>query len=255
MERVFCVFGSVGQWELFNMKPLSLFLPKGVPVHRDHLIIDQPTMAPPQSIQKSNNLSSMIAQYEKQLDNLLSKYPAMLKLERKVGIRKTTIVAGSLGIILGYGLLQLAATMVLSIIIFGYPAFMTMKAIESGQKADHSMWLSYWVCAAALQLFEAFTLGALSHIVPFYSVIIIGIHVWLFLPMTQGSMLVFESVLRPSFKSLIANPQFAAASERLGSIATKAASEVKKVSEDLDKKFVESVVKQAKEVPTDCKDD
>lgn len=127
----------------------------------------------------------MLANYEKQLDNQLAKYPAMLKLERKVGIPKARIVAGSALVVVGYGLLHLAAAMVISLVIFAYPAFMTMKALESGIKSEHSLWLAYWVTAAAIQLIEAFSMGALSHVIPFYSVLKIVLHMWLYLPVTQ----------------------------------------------------------------------
>lgn len=129
----------------------------------------------------------MLSNYEKQLDNQLAKYPVMLKLERKVGVPKARLVAGSALVLVGYGLLHLAAAMVISLIIFAYPAFMTMKALESGMKSEHTLWLAYWVTAAGIQLFEAFSMGALSHVVPFYSVIKIILHMWLYLPVTQVS--------------------------------------------------------------------
>ena len=86
----------------------------------------------------SKSPQNIIATYEKQLDQALGKYPVMLKIERKVGIPKARLVGGAAVLIIGYALLQLAASMLISSIIFGYPAYMTMKALESGSKVDHS---------------------------------------------------------------------------------------------------------------------
>lgn len=193
-------------------------------------------MAPqPSNLSSPKSLSSMIANYEKQLDNMLAKYPAMLKLERKIGIPKARLVAGLALAIIGYGLLHLAASMVLSLIIFAYPAFMTMKALESGIKSEHTLWLAYWVTAAAFQLFEAFSMGALAHVVPFYSVLKIVLHMWLYLPVTQGALVIYEAALRPTFKSLIGNPQFAAATEKFSSAANKLGGDLKKSADEVSK--------------------
>jgi receptor expression-enhancing protein 5/6 len=133
----------------------------------------------------SRSLSSTIASYEKQLDQTLAKYPSMLKLERKLGVPKARIVAGAGLAVAAYALLHLASTMLIALVIFAYPAFMTMRAMESGSKSEHSLWLAYWVSAAALQLGEAFTMGALSHVIPFYTILKLALHMWLYLPATQ----------------------------------------------------------------------
>lgn len=49
--------------------------------------------------------------------------------------------------------------------------------------------------------------------------------------------MVYETALRPSFKSLLGNPQFAAAAEKFSSTANKIASEVKKGSEGYSRKI------------------
>lgn len=148
----------------------------------------------------SRSSQSAIASYEKSLDHFLGQFPTMLKIERKVGIPKARLVAGLGVVILGYGILQIAANMLIASIIFGYPAFMTMKAIESGQKSEHALWLAYWVSLAVLQLLESFSGGAIGRFVPLYQVIKIAFHLWLCLPMTQVT---FSSVICHLFLSNI----------------------------------------------------
>lgn len=140
-------------------------------------------MAPPSM--PSRSLSSTLTSYEKQLDQALAKYPSMLKLERKLGVPKARIVAGAGLAVAAYALLHLAASMLIALVVFAYPAFMTMRAMESGSKSEHSLWLAYWVSAAALQLTEAFSMGALGHLIPFYTILKLALHMWLYLPATQ----------------------------------------------------------------------
>jgi receptor expression-enhancing protein 5/6 len=130
---------------------------------------------------------TILASYEKQLDQALGKYPMMLKIERKVGVPKARLVGGLGILIIGYALLQLAASMLISSIIFGYPAYMTMKALESGSKIDHSAWLAYWTAVALFQLLESFSGNAFANVIPFYSILKIAFHLWLSLPITQVS--------------------------------------------------------------------
>lgn len=166
--------------------------------------------------------------YEKKLDTFLGQYPYMLKLERKAGIPKARLVAGSALLVLGYALLHLAAPMLTALLIFAYPALMTLKSMDSGLKSEHSLWLGYWVSMALLQLLESFTMGGIARVIPFYPVVKIGLHMWLYLPSTQGSLTVYEAVLRPTLKSLMGNPQFTAATEKFGTMASKLAAETKK---------------------------
>lgn len=201
--------------------------------HFIHHIIHHPLDN--QMVAPGKSLSSMIATHEKNLDQLLSKYPALLKLERKVGIPKARLVTGAAVLLLAYGLLQIAAPMLVSLVVFGYPAFMTMRALESGQKVEHAMWLSYWVSAGLFQLLDAFTLGGLAQVIPFFIILKLALHIWLAAPQTQGALVVYESVLRPSFKSLLASPQFAVAQDKFASVSSKVAQETKKVTEDLKK--------------------
>lgn len=205
------------------------------------------SMAPPATSGSNKSISSTIAGYEKQLDQALAKYPSMLKLERKLGIPKARIVAVAGLAIFGYGLLHLAAPVVMALIVFGYPALMTMKAMESGQKSEHSLWLAYWISAAFLHMFEVFTFGGLSRIVPFYLILKIALHMWLYLPITQGALTFYEAALRPLYKGMMGNPQFAAATEKFATAANSLAADAKKASERLGEK-VATTAKDVKDL-------
>lgn len=60
-----------------------------------------------------------------------------------------------------------AAQLVCNIIAVAYPAFISLKALETSTKEDDTKWLTYWVLYAIFSVFEFFT-GYLPAIIPFY---------------------------------------------------------------------------------------
>lgn len=60
-----------------------------------------------------------------------------------------------------------AAQLVCNIIAVAYPAFISLKALETSSKDDDTKWLTYWVLYAIFSVFEFFT-GYLPVIIPFY---------------------------------------------------------------------------------------
>lgn len=75
-----------------------------------------------------------------------------------------TVVAGlcALYLIFGY-----AAQLLCNIISVVYPAYVSIKAIESSTKVDDTKWLTYWVLFAVVSVLEFFV-SYLAAIIPFY---------------------------------------------------------------------------------------
>lgn len=56
-----------------------------------------------------------------------------------------------------------------------YPAFVSLKALETSTKDDDTKWLTYWVLYAIFSVLEFFT-GFLYAIIPFYFLLKVKSH-------------------------------------------------------------------------------
>lgn len=79
-----------------------------------------------------------------------------------------------------------------------YPAYWTIKSIES-ESANTKQWLAYWVVFASFTLIDMFS-GFILKFIPFYFFIKILFLIWLFMPNSQGSIIVYNLIIVRFFK-------------------------------------------------------
>merc|ERR1712048_720886 len=136
-----------------------------------------------------------------QLDKLLhqpwaDKYCQLLKKKTKIKrtwVALALITVASCGLLVGF-----AAQIICNFIGFLYPAYESIKAIESQSKLDDTKWLTYWVVYSSFIVVEFFS-DYLLFWIPFYYVLKCALLLYCMLPQYNGSQTIYNLCLRPLF--------------------------------------------------------
>ena len=91
---------------------------------------------------------------------------------------------------------------VIDLVAYLYPAYASIKAIESPDKADDTQWLTYWLVFSLFKLVEGIA-EPLIHLIPFYFVGKVVFLVWCFYPGYEGAKIVYTSFIKPQVVPLM----------------------------------------------------
>ena len=130
------------------------------------------------------------------LDNFLA------TMSSTAGVRKEYIALGVMAIPFLLLLFMGGAHFIVDLVAYLYPAYASVRAIESKGTDDDTQWLTYWLVFSLFKLIEGVADSILQYI-PFYFIVKITFLVWCFYPGTDGAKVVYESVIQPNVVPLL----------------------------------------------------
>ncbi|OTF69741.1 receptor expression-enhancing 1-like protein, partial [Euroglyphus maynei] len=124
----------------------------------------------------------------------------MEMIEKSTGIKRMYIAKGVMVFFMIYMIFGYFAQLICNFVGFVYPAYVSIKALESSAKDDDTRWLTYWVVFASFSVIEFFSDFIFSWF-PFYWLAKVLFLVWCYLPMERnGSDYVYTKIIRPIFQ-------------------------------------------------------
>ncbi|XP_014206541.1 receptor expression-enhancing protein 6 [Copidosoma floridanum] len=119
--------------------------------------------------------------------------------EKKSGLDRLYIFVASVLFLALYLVIGIGQQLVSNVIGFLYPAYCSMKAIETKEKDDDTKWLTYWVVFAFFTIVETFS----DYIIGWFPVYWLAkclFYIWLMIPTEyNGSLVLYRRIIRPRF--------------------------------------------------------
>lgn len=137
------------------------------------------------------------AKFEKILYEKNSFTDVLAQIEDKTGVKRTYFCAGFIAVLALWLIFGYAAAFLSTFLGFVYPAYQSVKAIESARKDDDTQWLTYWVVFGFFSLVEFFTDMFLSWF-PFYYLVKMIFLGWCMAPIeANGANMLYNRVIKP----------------------------------------------------------
>jgi len=151
----------------------------------------------------SLTMSAAMASFQDKLDKFINQKGTVgdtfKVLEDNTGVKRIYIAYGIAGLLAIWLASGFGAQLLANIIGFAYPAYCSIKALESTLKSDCTQWLTYWVVFGSFSVVEFFA-DFIAGWVPFYWLSKCLFMVWCMAPMANnGSAIIYSKVILPWF--------------------------------------------------------
>lgn len=122
-------------------------------------------------------------------------------LSAKVGVKPSVLLAGLLVLVIIFVAFECGAYILTSGVGFLYPAYMSMKAIETKDNRDDTQWLTFWVVYAVCTIFDPL-INFLLFFLPFYYLFKLAFYIYLFHPKTRGAETIYNLGVKKLLKKV-----------------------------------------------------
>jgi len=144
-----------------------------------------------------------LLQIQADIENALNQDNAVTKvfanLEQSTGVKRLYLFYGLIGLLAVWLMFGFGGGILCFLIGFLYPAYQSVKAIESGRKDDDTQWLTYWVVFSAFSAVENIT-DLLVSWFPLYWFSKCLFLAWCFAPVPwNGSQFIYFRLIRPQY--------------------------------------------------------
>lgn len=137
-----------------------------------------------------------------QVRNFIEKHSTvnhyLVEASEKTKVEKEFIFVGAIAVLFLLIFALTGGDVVIDLIGFGYPFYMSLKAIETETVDDDKQWLTYWIVFVFFKLVENIA-DVLISFIPFYFFFKVGFLVWASHPSFKGATLIYDLI----FKSYI----------------------------------------------------
>ena len=147
-------------------------------------------------------MSGIVRKTIDKFDQLLKAEPiidaSLTKLKSKTGIKRKFLAGCVIIAVFMALLLRIGENSICKIFGFLYPAYSSIKAIESNDKKDNIWILTYWVVYSTFSFMDIFV-DTLLFGMPFYYLLKFMFLLWCMHPRSRGADFIYRKLIKPSF--------------------------------------------------------